>query len=68
MSRAGDVGVQLAQLQRNALAETAGADAGGLERLHRGEHALHVLEARLDLGPQALADLLQLVLRDSRRR
>ena len=55
------IGVQLAQLQGDALAQAAGADAGRLERLHRREHALDVLVARLDLGLQAQADFLEIV-------
>ena len=54
--------MQLAQLQCNALAQIARADAGGLERLHRREHTLHVLDRGLDLGHEARADLFQVVL------
>ena len=54
--------VELTQLQRDALAQVAGADAGGLEGLYGGEHTLHVRRGRFDLRQQAGPDLLQIVL------
>ena len=62
------IGVQLAQLQGDALAEIARAHAGRLEGLHRREHPLHVRGRSLDLGLRAQADLLEVVVADSRRR
>ena len=53
--------MQLAQLQGDALAQIARADAGGLERLHRREHPLHVRGRGLDLGHQAQANVLQVI-------
>ncbi len=61
MSRAGRIGVKLAQLQRDAFAQVARADAGGFERLHRREHPLDLLGRGLDLGLQARADIFEVV-------
>ena len=54
--------MELAQLQSDALAQAAGAHAGGLERLHGLQHALHIRGGGLDLRQQALADFLERIL------
>ena len=55
------IGIELAQLQGDALAEIARAHAGGLEGLNCREHPFHVRGRSLDLGPQAQANVLQVV-------
>ena len=54
--------MELPQLQRDALAQVAGADAGRLQRLDQGEDMFDVIESGLDLRQQAQAYIFQLVL------
>ena len=57
--------IQLFELQRDALAEIARGNAGGLQRLNDAQHALNVGGRRLDLRQQAQAHVLERVLQIS---
>ncbi len=56
------VRMQLPQLQRNALAQVAGADPGRFQRLDGAQDTLDVRRGGLDLRQKAHADIFQFVL------
>ena len=56
---AGGGRIQLPQLQLDALTHRARPDAGGVERLHAGEHGTHFLGGALDLRAQGVRNLFE---------
>src|SRR5262245_47587836 len=57
----GCLGIELLQLQGNAFTDRAGTDSGWVQALHLPEHSLDLQDFTIDIGLQALANLIQAV-------